>query len=102
MSYYNYDSSQCQFKGNFLLYKNEPQLHDKFDQNILNRYGGFLRLISSNTSVQLKVRVYIIKATKLNPIRDNGSCDPFLSVRIGDKVKEEPSIPNTLDPVFGK
>ena len=96
------DSVQCFFKGNFLLYNESLELRERFERTVLKRYGGFFRLNPSNAPVQLKVRIYIVKAS-LSPIRDNGICNPFLSIKIGDRTFEDTANTrqNTTDPIFG-
>ncbi len=98
----NPDSIQCYFKGNFLLYSQEEELRKNFERTVIKRYGGFLRLLPSNTPVQVKARIYIIKAT-LTSVRDSGVCDPYLSIEIGDKIIEDVTNVrnNTTDPLFG-
>lgn len=90
-------------KGKFLIYKENYSLNECFEHTIFKRHGGFLKLVPPNTPVQVKVRIYIIKAF-LNSIRDNGLCDPFLSIQYGDQVIDdfESHRQNTVEPVFGQ
>lgn len=115
----NIDSSQCQFKvffkiylfnfyhlkkimnlkGNFIIYKKDESLDESF-QILLNRNGGFLKMVPSNSPIQVRVRVYIIKAFIFNPPK--GECNPYLSVQIGDKIQEGNYQNNSVDPFFGR
>jgi otoferlin len=97
----NYDQSECQFKGNFLIYKeNERDLNENL-KKILDRFGAFFKTIPSNMPVQVKVRVYIIKASIFNPIR--AQCNSYLSLQIDEVVHEtlEDIKYNTVEPIFG-
>jgi hypothetical protein len=85
-----------------MLYNEDPELKDYFERTVLKRYGGFFRLSPPNTPVHVKVRIYIVKAS-LSPIRDNGVCDPYISLRIGERfIEDAVSVrQNTTDPLFG-
>ncbi len=52
--------------------------------------------------MHLHVRVYIVKAVIFNPIRENGTCFPYLSFNIGERLIEDTkNVKSTIDPVFG-
>ncbi|CAF0876645.1 unnamed protein product [Brachionus calyciflorus] len=98
----NIEAIQCHFKGNFLIYKESPDLHQSFENTILKRYGGFFGLTPPNTPITVKIRVYIVNAV-LNPVTDQRLCDPYISIQIADKVYDysENSQHETLEPNFG-
>lgn len=85
-----------------MIYKEDYNLNQAFDNTILKRYGGFLKLAPQNTPIQVKARIYIIKGI-LNPIRDNSLCDPYISIQLGEKVIEDSENvrQNTTEPTFG-
>jgi hypothetical protein len=85
-----------------MLYNEDAELKESFERTVLKRYGGFFRLNPPNTPVHVKVRIYVVKAS-LSPIRDNGMCDPYLAIRIGDRQVEDVASTrqNTTDPIFG-
>jgi hypothetical protein len=85
-----------------MLYNEDNELKENFERTVLKRYGGFFRLNPPNTPVHVKVRIYIVKAS-LSPIRDNGVCDPYICLRIGDRyIDDTVSLrQNTTDPLFG-
>ena len=95
------DQSECQFKGNFLIYKEDDKhLYDNL-RLILSRFGAFFNTIHSNAPIQVKVRVYIIKASIFNPIR--AQCNPYLSLQVDEQTREtlEDIKYNCVEPVFG-
>lgn len=83
-----------------MIYKDDYALHKYFDDTTIN--GGFLNLSPSNAPVQVKVRIYIVKA-KVNPIRTKG-CDPYLSIKYGDNIVDDKTScrKNTDTPIFGQ
>lgn len=99
---HNSEAIQCHFKGNFLIYKEDSSLQNLFENSIIKRYGGFLRLIPPNTPVPVKVRVYIVNAI-LNPPTENRLYDPYIGIQIGDKSYDysEAVVHSTLEPTFG-
>lgn len=54
--------------------------------------------------MKVLVRVYIVLAKELHPQDLNGKADPYLVVRIGNKVfnDKENYKPMQLSPVFGR
>lgn len=90
-------------KGKFLIYKEGYALEECFEHTIFKRYGGFLKLVPPNSPIQVKVRIYLVKAF-LNSIRDNGLCHPFLSIQFGERAIDdfESCRQNTVEPVFGQ
>ena len=97
----HYDQSECQFKGNFLIYKEDEKHLDENLKKILDRFGAFFKTIPSNMPVHVKIRVYIIKASIFNPIR--AQCNSYLSLQIDESVQEtlEDIKYNTVEPIFG-
>ena len=95
------DQSECQFKGNFLIYKEDDKHIDDNLKKILERFGAFFQTAPSNAPVQVKIRVYIIKAAIFSPLR--AQCNPYLSLQINEQVQEtlEDIKYNTVEPMFG-
>ena len=58
----------------------------------------------SNIAVKVLVRVYVVLAKELHPQDLNGKADPYLILRIGNKVfnDKENYKPMQLSPVFGR
>ena len=50
------------------------------------------------------VRVYLVRATGLQPSDYNGLADPYVEVELGETVvdTQEHYVPNTLNPIFGR
>ncbi len=76
---------KIEFKGNFLLYKDDDDIKNEFAY-IFDKNGGFLPLSPSNAAIEVLVRVYIIKATIFDPICLSTDCHPYISIKIGDRV----------------
>lgn len=93
----------CLIKGKFLIYKEDDKENQCFEYSILKRHGGFLKLAPPNVPIVVKVRIYVVKAF-VGSIRDNGICDPYLTLQIGDKIIEdyESRQSNTTEPIFGR
>uniref|UniRef100_H2ZAE4 C2 domain-containing protein n=1 Tax=Ciona savignyi TaxID=51511 RepID=H2ZAE4_CIOSA len=86
-----------QFKGTFRIYtlpedKREPN-PPKFFQNV-----------PPTDVVEVKVRIYVIRAFELAPQDSNGLADPYLKIKVGKKriVDRDNYIPNSLSPTFGR
>ncbi|XP_077973068.1 myoferlin-like isoform X2 [Styela clava] len=58
----------------------------------------------STDTVEVKVRVYVVRAFDLSPQDYNGLADPYLKIKVGKKrILDRPNyIPNTLNPTFGR
>ena len=58
----------------------------------------------NNIAVKVLVRVYVVLAKELHPQDLNGKADPYLILRIGNKVfnDKENYKPMQLSPVFGR
>jgi hypothetical protein len=72
------------FKGKFLLYKEEEKIKKAFPF-IMDKYGGFLPLSPSNTAMEVLVRVYIIKAVIFDPISVSSDCHPYICIKVGNQ-----------------
>eukprot|EP00117_Sycon_ciliatum_P005571 scpid7068/ scgid9464/ Myoferlin; Fer-1-like protein 3 len=85
------------FKGIFCIY---PLPEDDAEQPSL-----VLQNIPPSGAQPCIIRVYVVKATDLQPQDPNGKNDPYLRIYLGKErlVNDKDSyIPNTLDPIFGK
>uniref|UniRef100_H2Z7I1 C2 domain-containing protein n=1 Tax=Ciona savignyi TaxID=51511 RepID=H2Z7I1_CIOSA len=86
-----------QFKGTFRIYT----LPEDSREPSPPRY--FQHLPPSDV-VEVKVRIYVIRAFGLAPQDANGLSDPYIKIKAGKKriVDRENYIPMTLEPTFGK
>ncbi|CAF0895015.1 unnamed protein product, partial [Brachionus calyciflorus] len=82
-----YGKFQCQFKGKFMLY-DETKLDEDVSQ-FLTMNGGFLKKMPPNLPVKVKVHVYIIKISIVNPIHLIGKFEPFICIENGKNQIEE-------------
>ncbi|XP_039383744.1 fer-1-like protein 6 [Mauremys reevesii] len=87
------------FKGSFCIYKS-PEDSSSMD-------GGqpkILQGIPPNNSVEVLVRVYIVRAYNLSPADPDGMSDPYIVLRLGKtEIKDQANyIPKQLNPVFGR
>ena len=84
------------FKGSFRIY---PLPADGSDPP-----PKMLENVPDNCMVDLKVRVYIIRAKGLQPQDPNGLSDPYPALKLGKhKIKDRDNyIPKCLEPMFGK
>lgn len=94
-----HDKFVCQFKGKFILY-DEKKLDDDVSQS-LSMNSGFLKKMPSNLPVKVKVHVYIIKISIVNPIHLIGKFEPFICIENGQNVIEE-KFKNDIEPFIGK
>lgn len=86
-----------------MIYKEDEDLNESFENSILKRYGGFLKLGPPNTPIQVKARIYLINAI-LYKVRDSNLCNPYISIQAGDNVlieDTENGKENTSEPMFG-
>ncbi len=92
---------KCQFKGKFILYDESNLTSELKSYN--NQNGGFLKRKSPNLPIKLKVHVYVIKASILNPIHLDNKFDPFILIEYGDQKLTEEKIKNdSVEPLIGK
>jgi len=72
-------------------------------KSYLNQNGGFLKKKSPNLPMKLKVHIYIIKASILNPIHLDSKFDPFILIEYGNEKLAEEKIKNdSIEPLIGK
>ncbi|XP_063717173.1 dysferlin-like isoform X4 [Symsagittifera roscoffensis] len=86
-----------EFKGALVVYplpsdRSAPQPKRYFSQ------------VPTGDPKEVVIRIYIIKATGLQPMDDNGKADPYIYIECGkQEVNDvENYSPNTLDPMFGR
>ncbi|XP_055072011.2 fer-1-like protein 6 [Misgurnus anguillicaudatus] len=86
------------FKGKFCLYK-VPEKEDEREDAFKISQG-----ISSNTAVEVLIRVYIVAAFNLHPADPDGKADPYIVLKLGKhEIKNRQDyIPKQLNPVFGR
>jgi len=74
-----------------------------FDCDCLSR-NHVTQNLPWNGSINVLVRVYIVRATDLHPADPNGKADPYLVISLGnEKVNDKKNyISKQLNPVFGK
>uniref|UniRef100_A0A9J7ZYJ4 Otoferlin b n=1 Tax=Cyprinus carpio carpio TaxID=630221 RepID=A0A9J7ZYJ4_CYPCA len=70
-----------------------------FDSNM-----GMFQNIPHNDTINIIVRVYVVKATELHPADINGKADPYIAIKLGKtEIKDKENyISKQLNPVFGK
>ncbi|RMZ95737.1 otoferlin-like isoform X2 [Brachionus plicatilis] len=94
------DGIQCLFKGKFMLY-DEKNLSEDVAQ-YLSMNGGFLKRMPPNLPVKLKVHLYIVKVSIVNPIHLIGKFEPFICIQNGDNQIEEKFKNDSIEPLIGK
>ncbi|KAL9983678.1 hypothetical protein ACROYT_G005892 [Oculina patagonica] len=82
-----------QFKGAFRIFNN-PDSHDKSMATMHLR---------PKKPINCVVRVYVVRASQLQPKDGDGLADPYLIVSLGDEKSDKKGErkPKTLNPVFG-
>uniref|UniRef100_A0A8C1KH58 Otoferlin n=2 Tax=Cyprinus carpio TaxID=7962 RepID=A0A8C1KH58_CYPCA len=91
------------FKGSLCIYKvpvfDEMSREMGFDSNM-----GMFQNIPHNDTINIIVRVYVVKATELHPADINGKADPYIAIKLGKtEIKDKENyISKQLNPVFGK
>ncbi len=84
-----------------MLY-DEDKLNEELT-NFLNSNGGFLKKMPTNIPVKVKVYVYIIKVSILNPLHLIGKFEPFIQLDCGEtEIKTEKFRTNSIEPLIGK
>lgn len=92
---------KCQFKGKFMLYDESKLTNDL--KSYLTQNGGFLKRKSPNLPVKVRVHLYIVKASILNPIHLDSKFDPIILVEYGNQKLTEEKIKNdSMEPLIGK
>lgn len=72
-------------------------------KNYVNQNGGFLKKKSPNLPIKVKVHVYIIKASILNPIHLDSKFNPIITAEYGEQRLPEEKIKNdSIEPLIGK
>ncbi|XP_021109250.1 otoferlin isoform X3 [Heterocephalus glaber] len=91
------------FKGSLCVYK-VPLPEDISREAGYDPTFGMFQGIPSNDSINVLVRVYVVRATDLHPADINGKADPYIAIRLGktDIRDKENYISKQLNPVFGK
>ncbi|CAL8071098.1 unnamed protein product [Calicophoron daubneyi] len=91
------DNVAGEFKGTFRIYP----LPEDPEEAMPIRY--FEKLFVSPAVEECTVRVYVVRATDLQPADTSGLADPYVEVRLGNKKmsSKDKYIPNTLNPTFG-
>jgi len=58
----------------------------------------------ANSSVKVLVRIYIVLGKELHPADMNGKADPYLIIKLGQKVINDIGnyVPKNLNPIFGR
>nr|XP_026691585.1 myoferlin isoform X3 [Ciona intestinalis] len=86
-----------EFKGTFRIYTVPEDTKEV-------RPPRFFQNIPPTDAVEVKVRIYVVRASELAPQDSNGLADPYLKIKVGKKriLDRENYIPNTLDPTFGR
>uniref|UniRef100_A0A3P8UW27 C2 domain-containing protein n=1 Tax=Cynoglossus semilaevis TaxID=244447 RepID=A0A3P8UW27_CYNSE len=91
------------FKGKFCLYKLPEEEADDWDE--VEDFTEFKvnRGIPSNSTIQVRIRVYVVSASNLHPADPDGKADPYIVLRLGkQEIKDRDNyIPKQLNPVFG-
>ncbi|KAM7540784.1 hypothetical protein Aperf_G00000029183 [Anoplocephala perfoliata] len=92
------DNFAGDFKGTFRIY-NIPE-----DPNAPMPLKYLENEIPDSSPVECIIRVYVIKATDLQPSDPSGLADPYIEIRLGkQKISSKDNyIPNNLNPEFGR
>ncbi|KAF6025306.1 hypothetical protein EB796_016391 [Bugula neritina] len=93
------------FKGCLQIYKNPPDLSAQ-DVNIVggDPKMGMFSGMPANSPVKVLVRIYIVLGKELHPADMNGKADPYLIIKLGQKVINDIDnyVPKNLNPIFGR
>ncbi|XP_070210966.1 myoferlin-like isoform X3 [Littorina saxatilis] len=86
-----------EFKGTFRVYPLPPDPNEPLPTRMLCN-------LPPSTPEECLVRIYVIKATDLQPNDPSGLADPYIEVVLGKKKlnSRDNYLPNTTDPVFGR
>nr|XP_039273403.1 myoferlin-like isoform X2 [Styela clava] len=86
-----------EFKGAIFMYPLPADPNDPMPERIFKN-------IPSTDPVEVKVRIYVVRAFDLAPQDSNGLADPYLKIKVGKKriLDRSNYLPNTLNPTFGR
>ncbi|CAF3822313.1 unnamed protein product [Adineta steineri] len=86
-----------EFKGLFKVYPLPEDPNEPLPHRIMEN-------LPSSSLEDCIVRVYIIRATDLQPTDSNGKSDPYIEIELGKTRidNRDERIPNTTNPIFGK
>ncbi|XP_078489340.1 myoferlin [Ciona intestinalis] len=86
-----------EFKGSFRIYKVPEDLREE-------RPARCFTNLPPSHAVEVRVRIYVVRAMDLAPKDSNGLADPYIKIKVNKKriVDRENYIPNTLYPTFGR
>lgn len=70
--------------------------------NYLNVNGGFLKKMPTNVPIKVKVHVYIIKVSIVNPIHFIGKFEPSICLQFGNTEISEKIKNDSVEPLIGK
>ncbi|XP_064602895.1 myoferlin-like isoform X2 [Liolophura sinensis] len=86
-----------EFKGSFRVYPLPQDPNDPLPRKILDN-------LPPSAPEECVVRLYVIKATDLQPNDPSGLADPYIVVTLGGKKENsrDEYVPNSVNPVFGK
>lgn len=83
-----------------MLY-NEQKLTSEIT-NFLNVNGGFLKKMPPNLPIKVKVHVYVIKVSIVNPIHLIGKFEPFICLENGENEISEKFKNDSIEPLIGR
>ncbi|XP_076460960.1 myoferlin-like isoform X2 [Babylonia areolata] len=86
-----------ELKGTFRVYPLPPDPNEPLPPRTLSD-------LPNSTPEECMVRVYVVKATDLQPNDPSGLADPYIEVELGKKKlnSRDNYVPNTIDPIFGR
>ena len=86
-----------ELKGGFRVYPLPPDPNEPLPQKMFNN-------LPQPGPEECLIRIYVIKATELQPADSNGKADPYVEIELGKKKinDRDDYVPNTTDPVFGR
>nr|XP_026691852.1 myoferlin isoform X2 [Ciona intestinalis] len=86
-----------EFKGSFRIYKVPEDLREERPPRCFTN-------VPPSHAVEVRVRIYVVRAMDLAPKDSNGLADPYIKIKVNKKriVDRENYVPNTLYPTFGR
>ncbi|XP_023694974.1 otoferlin-like isoform X2 [Paramormyrops kingsleyae] len=91
------------FKGSLYMYKasfaDDMSKEPGYDPNM-----GMFQGIPHNDSINILVRIYVVRANDLHPADINGKADPYIAIKIGKtEIRDKDNyLSKQLNPVFGR